>query len=436
MTDQPPAPGLSLLVHRPGEPPAQHYTGTAHLETGTPIGPATTFNVGSVAKQFTAHLTVLADQDNRIGLARPAADMLPQLKIPDVTLADLITHHGGIRDAESLLPLAGFRDLDHYTAADLLTLAYRQDQRAVPAGRFLYSNTGYLMLTQILETVHGAELPTIAEAALFGPLAMTATVFKDDPQRVVCGAASSYRQTAGGGWEHAEQPVALAGPGSLWSTAADLDRWLGHLHAQWQASGTPLPGAYRVPYRPSDHSPDSYGPGLYSTHQGGHAAVFHFGHEQGFSAAVYLDRGGLRVIALSNNAHATADHAASQVVTALRRDPDADVGATLERQASANGRPAADAPTAPKPKTTGDQPHTMIGTFTCDQVPGSVRLSHSNGDLYLWRRGTHDRLNRVGPTSYTGPNYALTLADPDAPISTFVLDLDRAPGLHYQSQSR
>ncbi|MFE2728837.1 serine hydrolase domain-containing protein [Kitasatospora sp. NPDC059327] len=421
-------PGLSLLVHRPGERPVHHCTGLAHVETGTPIGPDTAFNVGSVAKQLTAHLAVLADRDALLDLARPAADVLPRLKVPDVTITDLITHHAGIRDAESLLSLAGFRDLDHYTATDLLTLAYRQEQRAVPAGRFLYSNTGYLLLARILETAHGTDLRTLADDRLLAPLGMTSTAFKDDPRRVIPRAASSYRPAAdGAGWEHTEQPVALPGPGSLWSTTGDLSHWLGHLHQHWHTAGTALPGT-NVPYRASDHPPNVYGPGLYADHHQG-PAVFHFGHEQGFSAATYLNRAGLRVVALSNHAGTGAEHIAAAAVEQLRRDPAVDPGAVLERAATAPRAPAE----LPDPELdNGGAEHVMIGVFACDQVPGSLSLSHSNGSLYLWRRGTRDRLTRTGLTLYTTDGYALTVPTSDGPIDRFVLDLTRAPGLIYR----
>jgi CubicO group peptidase (beta-lactamase class C family) len=118
ITDRHQAPGLSLLVDRPGEDPVLLHTGLASLEHGLPIGPDTTFNTGSVAKQITAHLVLLAARDNLLRLSQKAADLLPRLKISDVTIADLVTHQSGIRDAESLLSLTGFRDLDRSSAHD------------------------------------------------------------------------------------------------------------------------------------------------------------------------------------------------------------------------------------------------------------------------------------------------------------------------------
>ncbi|MGW8778736.1 serine hydrolase [Streptomyces sp. NPDC055796] len=178
-------------------------------------------------------------------------DLLCQLlgHLPCDPLGDLPADQAkaAIRDAESLLSLAGFRDLDHYTADDLRTLAYRQDQRAVPEGRFLYSNTNYLLMTEILQTVHGTTLPGLARYHLFKPLGMNTTHFKTDPLQIIPRASSAYRATFHG-WQHTEAPVTLPGPGTLWTTADDLDRWLAHLHQYWQCEyQLPWAGRSRLP---------------------------------------------------------------------------------------------------------------------------------------------------------------------------------------------
>ncbi|GHI86552.1 serine hydrolase domain-containing protein [Streptomyces xanthophaeus] len=423
-------PGLSLLVHRPGEEPALLHTGLASLEHGLPIGPDTTFNVGSVAKQITAHLILLAAHDDLLRLDQQAADLLPRLKITDVTVADLVAHRSGIRDAESLLSLAGFRDLDHYTADDLRTLAYRQDQRAVPEGRFLYSNTNYLLLAEILETVHRTTLPDLAQHRVFGPLGMHSTHFKSDPRQVTPGAASAYQATQHG-WQHTETPVTLPGPGTLWTAVGDLDRWLAHLHQLWQHPHQ-LPWQEAVDYEPGDHEPYLYGPGLYADARPGRTAVFHYGHEQGFSAAAHVEASGLRVIALSNNAGLSADRVTAATLRDLHQQPtlapkEAVVRATaLQRTASTATR---DQPT---PDDLGQ--HTELGTFACDQAPGSLRLTRRADDLHLWRRGTCDQLTPTGSGTYVGNGYTLTVPSSTDQVDRFTLDLDRAPRLTYIRQ--
>lgn len=274
-------PGVVLRVGQAGHPTAQAHTGLASLELAAPIGENTAFNIGSVAKQITAYLCIRAARDRLLTLDRPVGDILPRFDIPDVTVGDLMQHRGGIRDAESLLSLAGFRELDHYTAGDLLQLAYRQRHRAVEPGHFLYSNTGYLLLAEVLTHAYGAGLHEIADRYVFTPLGMTSARFKADPREVIPGAAASYQAVASG-WQHQQRPVTLPGPGSLWCTAADLDRWLAHLWHEWRPSvDNVLPFDQHLGYQPSDHAPFTYGAGLYADPRLGRTAVFHYGHEQG-----------------------------------------------------------------------------------------------------------------------------------------------------------
>ncbi|MEV1066033.1 serine hydrolase domain-containing protein [Streptomyces sp. NPDC050263] len=432
-TDRTHEPGLILRVHAANRPPAQTYTGVASVELGTPVGENTVFNVGSVAKQITAYLCVRAARDRLLDLDRPVGDILPRFQIPDVTIGDLIRHNGGIRDAESMLSLVGFRDLDHYTADDLLQLAYRQGHRAVEPGRFLYSNTGYLLLGAVLRHVHDAALQEVADEQVFTPLGMTAARFKSDPREVIPGAAASYRGTTPG-WLHQERPVALPGPGSLWCSAADLDQWLDHLHHEWQpCADAALPFERQLGYRPSDHPPFTYGAGLYASRGPSRTAVFHYGHEQGFSAATHLTSSGLRVICLSNHAGIAADSVVATVLANLDPCSTADIGEVLSRSVQRRSEP----PPSPTNHSDADPPHTPLGTYACDDVPGTVRLTRSEDSLYLWRRGTRDRLARTGSATYTGDGYTLTLptatsGDDKLAINGFVLDLDRAPGLHYR----
>ncbi|WP_371588565.1 serine hydrolase domain-containing protein [Streptomyces virginiae] len=423
-------PGLSLLVHRPDEEPTLLHTGLASLEHGLPIGPDTTFNVGSVAKQITAHLILLAAHDDLLRLDQRAADLLPRLKISDVTVADLVTHRSGIRDAESLLSLAGFRDLDHYTADDLRTLAYRQDQRAVPEGHFLYSNTNYLLLAEILETAHHTTLPDLARHRVLGPLGMHSTHFKTDPRQVIPGAASAYQATQHG-WQHTEVPVTLPGPGALWTTVGDLDRWLTHLYQHWQHPHQ-LPWQEAVDYEPSDHEPYLYGPGLYADARPGRYAVFHKGHEQGFSAAAHVEASGLRVIALSNNAGLSADRVTASILRDLHQQSTLAPKEALVRATALERTPSTATRDQPTPDDLGQ--HTELGIFACDQAPGSLRLTRRADALHLWRRGTSDQLAHSGPGLYAGNGYTLTVPSSTDQIDRFTLDLERAPRLTYVRQ--
>ncbi|MFD4906576.1 serine hydrolase domain-containing protein [Kitasatospora purpeofusca] len=432
----PDEPGISILVRRPGEAAVQLHTGMANLEHAVPIGPDTAFNVGSVAKQITAHLALLAAEDGLLALDQSAADLLPRLQVRDATITDLITHRSGLRDAESLLSLAGFRDLDHYTADDLVNLAYRQQQRAIPEYQFLYSNTNYLLLAKILETVHGTDLADLARTRLFDPLGMTASHFKTDPRQLIPHAASAYQPTADG-WQHTAQPATLPGPGTLWTTPADVDRWLGHLYDQWHQPSLGLPDQAVVAYRAADHVPYLYGAGLYADIRPAQRGVFHYGHEHGFSAAAHLAATGAHVVCMSNNGTIAADRLAAKLGIGLRWNHIDQLEGVLARAAeevSASGDPNRTNGGSAQPDIAS---HTGLGTYVCTDVPGTLRLTQKRGALYLWRRGSGDQLVSSGPLGHSGPGYRLTLRSAyrhDAAPDGFTLDLDRAPGLHFKRQ--
>ncbi|GGV01513.1 hypothetical protein GCM10010495_10750 [Kitasatospora herbaricolor] len=430
-------PGISILVRRPGEAAVQLHIGLANLEHAVSIGPDTAFNVGSVAKQITAHLVLLAAQDGLLALDQPANALLPRLQVRNITIVDLITHRSGLRDAESLLSLAGFRDLDHYTADDLVNLAYRQQQRSVPADQFLYSNTNYLLLTKVLETVHGTDLADLAPTCLFGPLGMTATHFKTDMRQLIPHAACAYQPTSNS-WQHTAQPAALPGQGTLWTTPADLDRWLGHLSDRWHQGGLGLPDQDVVPYRAADRTPYLYGAGLYADTRPAQRSVFHYGHEHGFSAAAHLAATGARVVCMSNSDTIAADRVAARLCIELRRNHIDELEGVLARAADEVSMASRDPSRANGDSTQPDiAGHTGLGTFVCTDVPGMLRLTQKRGALYLWRRGSGDQLVSSGPLSHDGPGYRLTLRSADgndAAPDAFTLDLDRAPGLNFKRQ--
>jgi hypothetical protein len=427
-------PGAATSIRLPDDRAYRHATGIANLETRTPIEIDTIFNVGSVAKQITAYIAVLAHRSDVLRLDTQARDVLPGLTVRDVTILDLIQHRSGLRDAETLLSLAGLRELDHYTSDDILTLAYRQRSRVVGRDRFLYSNTNYLLLAEALRLVTGKAFPDLATNLVFDPIGMTTALFKASTLDVVTGSASSYRTTTDDRWIKEDRPVTLPGPGSLWCSVIDLERWLDHLHQLWDDE-CPGPMSAEVPYLPSDLDPYLYGPGLYLDRNQAVPVAFHFGHQHGFSAAARLTRDGSRIACASNSASLRADHlaeclagAASSDLSALNRSDWID-----ELAASRSDEP--EGPGATPPTAVDSVDHHWLGTFVCAEVPGRIRLSRRGGDLYLWRRGTADRLHSSGPGRQRGPGYSIQLPDhhdEGESVDILTFDLDRAPGLAYR----
>jgi len=419
-------PGLVVFARGHGCADFLHTSGAASIEWQVPITDRTRFNVGSVAKQVTAQVALAVAALRAIDLERTVQSYLPEFGLPHVTVKQALQHTGGIRDAEAMLSLAGLRTHDHYTATDLLSVACRQHAPAVKPGAFLYSNTGYLLVTEILHRVTSRTMNDLAQELVFTPAHMTDAQFKLRHTDVIPAAASSYVHV-GGRWIHAETPVTLPGPGSLWCSAQDLRHWLEYLSRSWEAGQYPAL-ITSLGFVTSDRDGCLYGSGLYSSSAD---VVFHEGHEQGFSAATYATNVGRQLVVLSNNAVIDAAALARNVATrAMWTYADLHELVEQTRFNSDSLTPAIeDAP--PDPNT-----HRWLGTYRCAEAPGQVRLSINDGTLCLWRRGTCNRLTRT-PTDehrFDGPGFSLVCEVPPltAPVLGFTIDLVRAPGLKYE----
>jgi CubicO group peptidase (beta-lactamase class C family) len=225
--DKPDVPGCAVATIQNGEIAHRSAYGRANLELGTAISPATVFQSGSIAKQFTALSVLLLAQGGKLSLDDSVRKHLPE--VPDfgapLTLRHLIHHTSGLRDQYELLEMAGWRAEDVVTRGDVLAMVARQRTLNHPAGtEYSYTNTGYTLLALIVERVSGRRFAEFAKAEIFEPLGMTSTRFVDDHRAIVPNLADAYLFEEGGYVKGMAQGDD-AGPGNLFTTVEDLARW-------------------------------------------------------------------------------------------------------------------------------------------------------------------------------------------------------------------
>jgi CubicO group peptidase (beta-lactamase class C family) len=222
------SPGCALGVVQDGRVVYQKGYGYANLDYDIPHAPHMVYYVGSVSKQFTAAAIALLADEGRISLDDDVRRYVPEL--PDygspITIRHLVHHTSGLRDIYTLMDLAGRRLEDVMTDDDALSLITRQRElNFVPGEAYLYSNSGYWLLGQIVQRVTGKSLRVYADEQIFAPLGMTHTHFHDRsdrilPNRVVSygGGDDGYRITYLGNFDK-------VGAGGLYTTLGDLARW-------------------------------------------------------------------------------------------------------------------------------------------------------------------------------------------------------------------
>lgn len=225
---QPNHPGGSIGIMKNGQVVYLKAYGLASLEYQVPNSTNTLFNVASVSKQLTAMGIVLLHLEGKIDIDADINTYLPNMpafKYP-ITIRHMLHHTSGLRSFHAVLELAGWRKDDLRTNDDIYQLIERQnDLNFDPNDDYLYCNTGYILMSKIIETVTGEDFSLWMKQTVFDKLGMFDTYVEDKYNRVVPNNATSYYNNDGV-FERAVEYWGYVGSGNVHTTATDLLKWL------------------------------------------------------------------------------------------------------------------------------------------------------------------------------------------------------------------
>lgn len=227
-------PGLAWGVVQGGELVHSGSLGTADAHGTDPGGRRpghhTLFRIASMTKSFTAACVLSLRDEGRLRLDDPIGEHVPELAglrgptsdSPTITLRHLLSMDSGLATDD---PWAD-RHLD--IGAEELSELYRRGATfaVTPGTGFVYSNLGYSMLGRAVANVTGASCQQAITTRLLEPLGMHDTVWAPRPGRV--DVARGHR-LVDGAVEREAPPLGdggIAPMGGLWSTVADLARWV------------------------------------------------------------------------------------------------------------------------------------------------------------------------------------------------------------------
>jgi CubicO group peptidase (beta-lactamase class C family) len=311
------APGVIAAVVRDGKIIYQGDWGLANLAHRIPFTVETRTNIGSTSKQFTTFAILMLASQKKLSLDDDVRKNIPEL--PDlgktVTIRHLMTHTSGYREFLNALALTGRRlDFgDYVDRSEVIDMLKRQPTlQNDPGAEFNYNNSGFSLLSTIVERVGGKPFPEWMQENVFTPLGMTNTVIRATPGQVIPNSSQGY-VPASGGFREAQDIGGSLGAGGIYTTLADLARWMRNFR-----TGTVGPPGFfeqmttRNILTKGDTS--AYGLGLFVDRWRGLQRVHHGGadiaHRSGFFYFPELDAG---VIVQSNNANVSADQYAARI---------------------------------------------------------------------------------------------------------------------------
>ena len=282
------SPGCALAVVKDGHIIYEHGYGMANLELSVAITPQSVFDIGSVSKEITALAILLLVQDSKISLDADIRKYLPEM--PDygspITIRHLLHHTSGLRNYDDLFDLEGIPEADLTTDRDAMELIVRQKGVNFKAGEeFLYSDTNYFLMSQIVKRVTGQTLRQFAQQRIFGPLGMTSTHFHDDHTMIVPRRATGYAPHNGGGFEIDMSDFEQVGDGSVMTTVEDLFKWDQNFDHP-EVGGSDAIRHLTTPGALNNGQPIPYGMGLFIDHYRGLNWFHHSGEWVGYRAAL------------------------------------------------------------------------------------------------------------------------------------------------------
>ena len=195
----------------------------------------TLFRIASMTKSFTAAAVLRLRDAGHLALDDAVARHVPaagELRPPSARLAadhdpPPPDHVGGARHRRRLGRPASRRRRRRNSSAG----SPRARLRRPPGTVFEYSNLGYGILGQMVEAVAADPAAGLREPAFLGPLGMSDTVWDAGaPGRGPGMARPSAWSTVRPSSSRLRSPTARSAPmGGLWSTVADLARWVAFL---------------------------------------------------------------------------------------------------------------------------------------------------------------------------------------------------------------
>lgn len=211
--------GLFVYISQPGVQDQPAVSGIQNRATGDQATSDSLFKIASLSKLFIAVAATKLVNQNSLQMDDTLAMWLPSMSgrienAEQITIRQMLRHRSGIPDFDSQ---TGFSWQNPHTSLDA-TLQYALDLPAdfAPDAKYEYSNTNYLLIGQILDTVLGFSHHQFIRDEILIPLQMNNTFLlleEVDTSRLVHGYWN--------GVDRIMQDYAIPG-GSMISTTRDV----------------------------------------------------------------------------------------------------------------------------------------------------------------------------------------------------------------------
>ncbi len=266
--------------------------------------PQTKFRIGSNTKQFTAMAILQLEQQGRLHVTDKLCNFIDACPPAwqEITLKHLLTHTSGAPDYTNFNNFPSVIGAP-VTVPDLIARFKLLPLDIVPGSRWLYSNSGYVLLGYVIERASGVSYADFLQANIFAPLQMTHTGYDQS--------AITAADHAQGYLSPTQKPVFLDmsefyAAGALYSTVEDMYLWdkalINNQLVPASVFTSMITSQISCPGGNCLMSGDiGYGYGWFIADEQSHRYIYHWGRIDGFiSSNGFFPNEQVYVIVLSN----------------------------------------------------------------------------------------------------------------------------------------
>ena len=211
----------SVAVSKHGNIIYTKSVGFADLENQIKTNENTIYRIGSISKTFTAVLVMKAIEEGKLKLNQTIKDFFPSLPHADkITIEHLLTHRSGIHNFTNDSSYLTY-NTQPKNEGEMLKIIGKAGSDFEPGFQSSYSNSNYVLLTFIVESVFDSSYKNLLSHYITKPLGLKQTYFggKINPRK-----SESKSYTFDESWKiSSETDTSIPlGAGGIVSTSTDL----------------------------------------------------------------------------------------------------------------------------------------------------------------------------------------------------------------------
>lgn len=196
--------------------------GFVDLDNGVRANGKTKYSIGSISKTFTAVMVFQAIEAGRLSLSETIDAYFPSIgNAKEITISHLLSHRSGIHNFTADEQYSSWQ-VQPKTREEMVEIIAEGGTDFEPDSKTQYSNSNYVLLSYVLESVYGKPYAEILVDHITKPLSLDDTRLDIVTQRNEC---NSYKYFDKWRIEQHTNPTIALGAGGIISTPNDLNRF-------------------------------------------------------------------------------------------------------------------------------------------------------------------------------------------------------------------